>query len=141
MKVKLLDPKCKPFKKYHTSSGFDLKARLDHPIVIRPKSSSPMIPSGIKIQLSEGYEAQVRPRSGLGCKHDVVSLLGTIDSEYRGEINIKLFNFSDKPFTINPYDRVCQLVVQKVELPSLEYVDQLDETERGESGFGSTGKI
>jgi dUTP pyrophosphatase len=139
IKIKLFDEKCMPYKKRKSDSGFDLRARLDNRIVIPPHGSSDLIPSGVAIELPIGYEAQVRPRSGLGVKYDIVSLLGTIDSEYRGEIGIKLFNFSYKPFVVRPYERICQLVIQKVELPEIEVVDELKQTDRGQNGFGSTG--
>lgn len=139
LKIKLLNEKCMPYKKIKSDSGFDLRARIEKPIIIPPKSSTGIIPSGIMIELPEGYEGQVRPRSGLGCKHDVVSLFGTIDNEYRGEVGIKLFNLSDKEFTINPYDRVCQFVIKKVEDVQIVVVNEISPGSRCENGFGSTG--
>lgn len=136
--IKLFDKNCKPYKKYDTDAGFDLRARIQEKKVIFPGGSLE-IPSGVAIELPAGYEAQVRPRSGIAFKYNVVGLLGTIDSEYRGEIGLKLYNFSDKPFIVKPYMRIAQLVINKIELPELKIVDELSRADRGKNGFGSTG--
>lgn len=97
-------------------------------------------PTGVYIQLPEGYEAQVRCRSGLNRKHGIICPTGTIDADYRGEIGVILYNLSREPYTIQPYERIAQLVISPVVQAEWEEVDSLDETERGEGGFGSTGK-
>ena len=126
--------------KYATvhSAGMDLKACMDAPIELAPMQRT-IVPTGIKIQLPEGYEAQIRPRSGLSAKKGIVAVLGTIDADYRGEVGIILMNLSTETFTINPGERLAQMVVKKYEKAEWEEVDNLDESERGEGGFGSTG--
>lgn len=118
-------------------AGCDIRYFGDKQIELLPKKSV-LIPSGINIKLPEGYEAQVRPRSGLASK-GIVANLGTIDECYIGEIGIILFNFSDVPFYINPLDRIAQLVFNKVEQANFIQVEELETTERGEGGFGHTG--
>ena len=100
-----------------------------------------MVPTGLYIELPEGYEAQIRPRSGLAAKHgiSIVNAPGTIDADYRGEIRVLLVNLSDEPFTVNDGERIAQMVVAKYEKAELEQAESLDETERGAGGFGSTG--
>lgn len=122
------------------SAGMDLYANVSNPIEIKP-SEIKLIPTGIAIAIPNGYEAQIRPRSGLAFKHGIsfVNTPGTIDSDYRGEINVIAINFGDKPFVINRGDRIAQMVINKVEIPEVIEVDELDNTERGEGGFGSTG--
>lgn len=128
--------------KYMTkgSAGMDLYANVDKTIEIKP-SEIKLISTGIAISIPNGYEAQIRPRSGLALKHGIsfVNTPGTIDSDYRGEINVIAINFSDKPFVISRGDRIAQMVINKVELPEIIEVETLDSTERGEGGFGSTG--
>lgn len=122
------------------ASGYDLKANLTEPVVL-PSLGRTIVPTGIKLAIPEGYEAQVRPRSGLAAKHGVTVLNtpGTIDADYRGDIGVILVNLSADPFTINPGERIAQLVFQKIEVPTLVSVETLSETCRGASGFGSTG--
>lgn len=118
------------------ASGFDLKAAEN--VVIEPWSRA-MVRTGICIALPPGMEAQVRPRSGLAAKHGVVAHFGTIDSDYRGEIHVILFNLSNKEFFVRYGDRIAQLVFSQIVLPEFEIVEFLPPTERGENGFGSTG--
>ena len=98
-----------------------------------------MVPTGLYIALPEGYEAQVRPRSGLSLKNGIVAILGTIDADYRGEVGVILVNLSNQPYCINPGDRIAQMVVSKVSQVKWDEVRELEETERGSGGFGSTG--
>ncbi|MCH1517658.1 MAG: dUTP diphosphatase [Flavobacteriaceae bacterium] len=124
-----------------SSAGLDLKAVLDEPIVLGPLERK-IIGTGLKIALPEGYEAQVRPRSGLAAKHgiSVLNAPGTIDADYRGEIGVILVNLSNEKFTIQPGERIAQLVVAQYTQVSWQPTTSLEETDRGEGGFGSTGK-
>ena len=119
----------------------DLKASIEAPVTIGPLERA-LIPTGISIALPEGTEAQVRPRSGLAAKHGITVLNapGTIDADYRGEIKVILVNLSNDPFVINPGERIAQMVVARYEKVVWEEVDALDDTARGEGGFGSTGR-
>lgn len=141
MKVKVVNKSNHRLPEYATSgaAGMDLKADILEPIVLKAKSSV-VIPTNIHVQLPEGYEAQVRGRSGLAFKYDVISHVGTIDADYRGGIGVKLFNLSDNDFVVKPGERIAQLVISKYEKVEWEEVASLDETERGEGGFGSTGR-
>ena len=123
------------------AAGMDLLAANDDPLVLQPGGRA-LVPTGIAIALPEGTEAQVRPRSGLAAKHGVTVLNtpGTIDADYRGEIKVILINLGQSAFTINRGERIAQLVLAPVTQLAWEEVDALDETERGEGGFGSTGK-
>ncbi len=122
------------------SAGMDLRANLDEPVVLRPLERR-LIPTGLYIALPEGYEAQVRPRSGLALKHGltVLNAPGTIDADYRGEVGVVLVNLSQQDFTVNDGERIAQLVVARCEQAELVVVEQLDETERGAGGYGHTG--
>lgn len=122
------------------SAGMDLRAAIDEPVVIGPLQRA-IIPTGLRIALPEGYECQIRPRSGLAAKHGVTVLNspGTIDADYRGEIKVILVNLSDVPFTVNPGERVCQMVVARYSRVEWVQVETLDVTERGSGGFGHTG--
>ena len=124
-----------------SSAGLDLKAVLDAPISLAPLERK-IIGTGLKIALPEGYEAQVRPRSGLAAKHGITVLNapGTIDADYRGEIGVILVNLSNDSFTIQPGERIAQLVVAQYTQVSWQPTTNLEETDRGEGGFGSTGK-
>ncbi|MBP1618149.1 MAG: dut [Bacteroidetes bacterium] len=132
-----------PLPEYATplSAGMDLRANIDNPIVIKPLGRA-LVPTGISIALPEGYEAQIRPRSGLAFKHGITVLNtpGTIDADYRGEIRIILVNLSSEEFTINDGERICQMVVAKHETVEWTQVGKLGDTIRGEGGFGHTGK-
>ena len=123
------------------SAGADLRAHLESPATLRPLERT-IVGTGLKIALPEGFEAQVRPRSGLAAKHGltVLNSPGTIDADYRGEIGVILVNLSNEIFTVNPGERIAQLVIAKYEQALWEPSDSLDETERGAGGFGSTGK-
>ena len=128
--------------KYETdgASGMDLRANLEAPVTLMPGERS-LIPTGLRIELPAGYEAQVRARSGLAAKHGIglVNGIGTIDSDYRGEIKICLINWGSEPFEINDGDRVAQMIVAKYTRAEIEIVDSLSDTIRGEGGFGHTG--
>lgn len=123
------------------AAGMDVKANIKEPVVLKSLERC-LIPTGLKMEIPYGYEIQVRPRSGLALKNGITLLNspGTIDSDYRGEIGIILINLSGEEFTINPNERVGQLVLQKVYKMEFEEVDKLDETARAEGGFGHTGK-
>lgn len=118
----------------------DLRAHLEHPLTIKPGERC-LVPTGLHIALPEGYEAQVRPRSGLAIKHGITVLNspGTIDADYRGEIRVALINLSDTPFVIADGERIAQLVVARYEHVEWSQVTELDRTERGEGGFGHSG--
>ena len=122
------------------SAGMDIRANLLETIVLSPLERK-LIPTGIFLEIPQGYEGQVRPRSGLALKNGITCLNspGTIDSDYRGELNVLLINLSNLPFSINNNDRIAQLVVVKVEKAELILVQQLNETERNAGGFGHTG--
>ena len=129
--------------KYQTllSAGMDLRAYLEDPIVLKPLQRV-LVKTGLFISLHPGYEAQVRPRSGLALKKgiSVLNSPGTIDADYRGEIGVILINLSDSDFMINTGDRIAQMVISKHETISWKVVDELDDSLRGDKGFGSTGK-
>jgi len=140
--IKKLNPKVElPAYKTSGASGMDLMAFIEQPIKLTP-SSSCLIPTGLSVAFSEDYEIQIRPRSGLAAKNSITILNtpGTIDSDYRGEIKIILFNHSNKEFTINNKDRIAQMVLTPVIKIELKETDDLTDTLRGKSGFGSTGK-
>jgi len=137
MKIKLLNRHCKPYRAYETDSGLDLRARLEDSIWLQPMGNA-VIPAGIAIELPAGYEAQVRPRSGLSMK-GIIAVFGTIDNSYRGEIKVTLINTSMQRYEIKPYDRIAQLVVAPVIIPQIIFVSELSETNRGIKGYGSTG--
>ena len=122
------------------SAGMDLRANLESPIVLKPMQRM-LVHTGLFMALPIGYEAQIRPRSGLALKHGITVLNspGTIDADYRGELMVLLINLSDADFTINDGERIAQMVVTRHEQPTLELVDALDETERGTGGYGHTG--
>ena len=129
-----------PLYKTSGAAGADICALLEKPLVIE-SGKSVMIPTGLFFEIPEGYEVQIRPRSGLAAKNGVTVLNtpGTIDSDYRGEINVILINLGDKPFTVNNGDRIAQMLVAPVIQAEFSVVTSLDETERGAGGFGSTG--
>ncbi len=124
-----------------SSAGMDLKANLDESVTLSPLERA-MVPTGIFIELPEGFEAQIRPRSGLAAKHgiSIVNAPGTIDADYRGEIKVLLVNLSSEPFEINPGERIAQMVVARYEKVEWQEVDELEESARGTGGFGSTGR-
>lgn len=144
MKVKIINRSAYPAPAYATelSAGMDLKADITGPVVLAPLGRA-IVPTGLSVALPAGYEAQVRPRSGLAAKHGVTVLNtpGTIDADYRGEIKVILVNLSEEPFTVNPGERIAQMVIARHEQIVWEETDTLDETGRGEGGFGSTGRV
>ncbi len=123
------------------SAGMDLRACIDEPVVLRPLQRM-LVPTGLYIELPEGYEAQIRPRSGLAIKHGIslVNSPGTVDADYRGEIKVIVVNLSDEDFTLNPGERMAQMVVARHERVEWEEVDVLQDSVRGDGGFGSTGR-
>ena len=140
--IKKLDPSVKlPEYKTSGASGMDLIAFLKNPVNIKPKKSS-LIPTGLSVAFSERYEIQIRPRSGLAAKKNisVLNTPGTIDSDYRGEIKVIIYNHGDADFVVNNGDRIAQMTLTPVIKIKLEETDKLPETVRGEDGFGSTGK-
>ena len=123
------------------SAGMDLKANISEPIALKPMERY-LFPTGIYIQLPEGYEAQIRPRSGLAAKYGitVTNCIGTIDMDYTGEVGVSLINLSNETFVVHPGERIAQMVVAKYEKVDWNEVAVLDKTERGDGGFGSTGR-
>ncbi len=142
MNVKIVNKSSNPSPSYATplSAGMDIRANIDEPITLASLQRT-LVPTGLYMALPAGYECQVRPRSGLAMKHGITVLNspGTIDADYRGEIKVLLVNLSDKPFIIEPAERIAQLVVAKHEQVVWEEVEVLDDTDRGAGGFGSTG--
>ena len=142
MKVKIVNKSAfdTTFNATERSAGMDIKANIETPIALQPLQRA-MVPTGLYIALPEGTEAQIRPRSGLAAKHGITVLNtpGTIDADYRGEIKVILVNLSNEEFTINPGERIAQMVVARYEKVEWDSVEVLDETERGAGGFGSTG--
>lgn len=142
LKINAINRGHQPMPTYATpqSAGMDLRANLEEPVVLHPMERR-LIPTGLHIALPEGYEAQVRPRSGLALRHGltVLNAPGTIDADYRGEIGVVLINLSQEDFIINDGERIAQLVVARYEQVEFSLVETLDETERGEGGYGHTG--
>jgi dUTP pyrophosphatase len=143
MFVKILNKSNNPLPEYSTahSAGMDIRAYLDKPLVIKTLERK-LVPTGLYIELPEGYEAQIRPRSGLAVKKGITVLNtpGTIDADYRGEIKVILINLSQDDVVIENGDRICQMVVSSHEVVEWNMSEELDETDRGEGGFGHTGK-
>ena len=143
MKVKIVNHSPFPLPAYATalSAGMDLRADLQEPLVLQTLERA-MVPTGLHIELPAGFEAHIRPRSGLAAKHgiSIVNAPGTIDADYRGEIKVILVNLSNEPFTVNPGERIAQMVVARHEQVEWEPVEALEESVRGSGGFGSTGK-
>ena len=141
-KIKIVNKSNNELPKYGTehSAGMDLRAHLSDEITLKPLERA-LIPTGLYIELPEGYEAQIRPRSGLAVKHgiSIVNSPGTIDADYRGEIKVILINLSNDEFVVKNGERICQMVIQKYEKAELIEVETLNDTERGEGGFGHTG--
>ena len=142
MEVRIINRSHHDLPRYETgqSAGMDLRANLDSPIVLQPLERK-LVPTGLFIALPKGYEAQVRPRSGLAIKRGVTVLNtpGTIDADYRGEVCVILVNLSQEPFTVNDGERIAQMVIARHEQVTWQAVDVLDATERGSGGFGHTG--
>ena len=142
MQIKVINRGRQPLPAYATeqSAGMDLRANIDAPLTLRPLERK-LVGTGLYIALPQGYEAQIRPRSGLALKHGltVLNSPGTIDADYRGEIMVLLVNLSDIDFVINEGERIAQMVITRHEQAVFELVDSLDETERGAGGYGHTG--
>lgn len=142
IKVKVINRSHHDLPSYETfsSAGMDVRACLEHPMVIEPLHRV-LIPTGLYIQLPQGHECQIRPRSGLALKHGITVLNtpGTVDADYRGEIKVVLVNLSDTPFVVNDGERICQMVITDYTHVEWEPVERLDETKRGDGGFGHTG--
>lgn len=143
MKIKIINRSKHALPKYQTalSAGMDLYANLDEPVTMKPLERK-LIATGLLMEIPQGYEAQVRPRSGLAIKNGITVLNtpGTIDADYRGEIGVILVNLSAESFTVNDGDRIAQMVIAKHETAIWDEVDELSETDRGAGGFGSTSK-
>lgn len=123
------------------AAGMDLCAAIEEPVVLKPLERA-LVPTGLKIELEHGYEAQIRPRSGLSIKHGItlINCVGTIDEDYRGEVCVPVVNLSNETYSIQPQERIAQMIIARVEQAKIEVVTQLTETVRGAGGFGSTGK-
>jgi dUTP pyrophosphatase len=143
VQVKVINRSKHPLPDYQTehAAAVDVRANLDEPVTLGPLERR-LVPTGLFFALPPGYEAQIRPRSGLAAKHgiSIVNAPGTIDADYRGELGVILVNLSNEPFTLKDGERVAQMVVARVETIAWEEVTELSETERGEGGFGHTGK-
>lgn len=131
-----------PEYKTEGAAGMDLCAAISEPITLKPLERY-LIPTGLKIELEHGYEAQIRPRSGLSIKHGIslINCVGTVDEDYRGEVCVGVVNLSNEEYTIQPDERIAQMVIARVEQAKIEVVTELSDTARGEGGFGSTGKV
>ena len=143
MRIKIINKSNNPLPEYATSlsAGVDLRANLSEPITLKPLERA-LIPTGLFIELPAGYEAQIRPRSGLAVKHgvSVLNSPGTIDADYRGEIRVVLVNLSNVEFVINHSERICQMVIAAHSTVEWEEVQELQDSDRGAGGFGHTGK-
>ncbi|MCM1520426.1 MAG: dUTP diphosphatase [Lachnoclostridium sp.] len=143
VKVSIINKSTNELPAYSTlmSAGMDVRAYVKEPVTINPGQRA-LIPTGLYIALPEGYECQLRPRSGLALKHGITLLNtpGTIDADYRGEIGVILINLSDTPFVVNDGERICQMVVKRYSRVEWIETDTLDDTERGAGGFGHTGR-
>lgn len=142
VKIKVVNTGHQPLPAYATtqSAGLDLRANIEAPITLHPMERR-LVPTGLHIALPDGYEAQVRPRSGLAMKHGITVLNtpGTVDADYRGEIMVLLVNFSNEDFVVKDGERIAQMVIAQYAKATFESVEVLDETERGEGGYGHTG--
>ena len=143
MKVKIINNSKHKLPEYKTglSAGMDLSANIDKPVILKPLQRI-LVPTGLFIELPAGYEAQIRPRSGMAIQNGITVLNapGTIDADYRGEICVIMVNISDKEYIIRDGERICQMIISKHERAEWENVKKLDNTERGNGGFGHTGK-
>lgn len=130
-----------PEYKTEGAAGMDLCAAIENAITLKPLERA-LVPTGLKIELEHGYEAQIRPRSGLSIKHGItlINCVGTIDEDYRGEVCVPVVNLSNETYSIQPQERIAQMIIARVEQAQLEVVTELTETVRGAGGFGSTGK-
>lgn len=143
VEIKIINTSKNPLPRYESkqAAGMDIRAELSEPVTLQPFERR-LIPTGLFIELPEGFEAQIRPRSGLALKYGltVLNTPGTIDADYRGEIGVILINLSQQPQTIAPGERICQMVIARHEQPELVEVTALNRTERGAGGFGHTGR-
>ena len=143
MIVKIINTSTNELPAYQTAgaAGLDIRANLEEPIVLAPLQRT-LVPTGLFLEIPEGYEVQVRPRSGLAAKHGitVINAPGTIDSDYRGELKVPIVNLSDESFTIAHGERIAQMIFAKYERVTFQQVEELSDTQRGTAGFGSTGK-
>lgn len=142
IKVKIINRSGHELPAYETPSaaGMDVRACLDHPVVLKPLERA-LVPTGLRVQLPQGHEMQIRPRSGLALRHGIslVNTPGTVDADYRGEIGVIVINLSNEDFVINDGERICQMVITNYTHVEWEPVERLDETVRGEGAFGHTG--
>lgn len=142
IKINVINTGKQPLPQYATpqSAGMDLRADIEESVTLQPLERH-LFPTGLRIALPEGYEAQVRPRSGLALKHGITVLNspGTIDADYRGEVGVVLVNVSNEPFTVEPGERIAQMVIARHEQAEFVAVEELDATERGEGGYGHSG--
>lgn len=142
LKIRVINTSGNPLPEYATASsaGMDIRAMLGEPVVLMPGQRT-LVPTGLKVEIPDGYEMQLRPRSGLALRNGItlVNTPGTIDADYRGEIGVILINLSQEPFTINPGERICQAVVAPVVHIQWEEASDLTESERGAGGFGHSG--
>lgn len=140
--VKIINDSTNPLPTYetHSAAGMDVRANIAEPVTLGPLERR-LIPTGLRMQLPQGYECQIRPRSGLALKHGIslVNTPGTVDADYRGEIGIIVINLSNEPYTITPGERIAQMVIKEYVHVSWEEVKRIDETERGDGAFGHTG--
>lgn len=143
MVIKIVNKSNNPLPKYESAqaAGMDLRTSIDEPVTLQPLERK-LFPTGLFIELPAGYEAQVRPRSGLAMKHGITVLNtpGTIDADYRGEVGVILVNLSGEAFTIEPGERIAQMVIARHEQPEVVEVTELSQTERGAGGFGHSGR-
>ena len=144
MKVKIINKSKNDLPSYATagSAGMDIRAHLNKPLTVRPNKTI-LVPTGLYLELPAGYEAQIRPRSGLAYKHDLIipNAPGTIDSDYRGQVKVIIRNLGPKAYEIKPGERICQMVIAEYKQVVWDLTEELEETERGANGFGSTGKF
>jgi dUTP pyrophosphatase len=143
MQLKIINKSKNPLPKYETecSAGMDLRSNIEKPITIKPRERV-LVPTGLFMEIEPGYEAQIRPRSGMALKNGITVLNspGTIDADYRGEIKVLLVNLSNEDFIISSGDRIAQMIIAKYEKANIIQVEELTDTVRGEGGFGHTGK-
>lgn len=141
--IRIVNRSGMPLPKYETSgsAGMDLRAAIEQEIELKPLERT-LVPTGLFTEIPVGYEAQIRPRSGMSIKHGItlINCVGTIDSDYRGEIKIPIVNLSNEAYTLKPGERIAQMIIARYETAALEAVEVLSDTDRGAGGFGSTGK-
>lgn len=142
IEIKVINKSNNPLPQYETeqSAGMDLRANIEEPVILKPMERK-LVPTGLYMALPKGYEAQIRPRSGLAIKHGITCLNtpGTVDADYRGEVGVILINLSTESFIINPGERIAQMIIGKYEQAKWKLVEELDKTDRGEQGFGHSG--